>query len=81
MWKPNHGTIKRGNPTVTFVDQLRRETGLSTEELKNIMDEQELWRILVNDVQVCSKYVKQVKLLCTEVGSHLSRIFYFVYHQ
>ena len=40
---------------MTYVDQLRRETGWSTEELKNIMDKGELWRILVNDVRVWSK--------------------------
>ena len=40
---------------MTYVDQLRRETGWSTEELKNIMDKSELWRILVNDVRVWSK--------------------------
>ena len=43
---------KTGNDVV---DQLRRESGLSTEELKNIMDKSKLWRILVNDVRVWSK--------------------------
>ena len=43
---------KTGNDVV---DQLRRESGLSTEELKNIMGKSKLWRILVNDVRVWSK--------------------------
>ena len=40
---------------MTYVDQLRGDTALSTEELKNIVDKRELWMILVNDVRVCSK--------------------------
>ena len=39
-WKP--GTRKRGKPAIKYVDQMRRETRLSTVELKNIMDEQKL---------------------------------------
>ena len=58
MRKPNQETRKRGRPAMTYVVQLKRDTGLSTEELKNIRDERELWRILVNDVRVCSKQVK-----------------------
>ena len=40
---------------MTYVDQLRGGSGLSTEELKNVMTERELWWILVNDFRVCSK--------------------------
>ena len=47
---------KAGN--MTYVNQLRRDSGLSTEELKNIMDRRELMEILFNDVRACLKYVK-----------------------
>ena len=40
---------------MTYVDQLRGDAGLSTEELKNVMTERELWWILVSDVRACSK--------------------------
>ena len=35
---------------MTYVNQLRRDSGLSTEELKNVMDRRELMEILFNDV-------------------------------
>ena len=47
---------KAGN--MTYVNQLRRDSGLSAEELKNIMDRRELMEILFNDVRACLKYVK-----------------------
>ena len=39
--EPKQGARKRGRPALTYVDQLRKDTGLSTEELKNIMDDRE----------------------------------------
>ena len=42
LWEVKQGTRKKGRPGMTYVDQLTRDTGLSTEELKSIMDEREL---------------------------------------
>ena len=55
MWEPKRGTRKRGRPAVTYVDQLRNDTGLSTEELKNMMEDCEIWKILVDGVLVSLK--------------------------
>jgi hypothetical protein len=51
LWKPNQGARKRRRPAFTYVDQLKKDTGLTTEELKNIMDDCEEWRKLVKDVR------------------------------
>ena len=48
-------TGKRGRPAITYDDQLRNDTGLPTKELKNAMEDREIWKILVDDVRVCSK--------------------------
>ena len=55
MWEPKHGKRKRGRPSTTYLDQLRNDTGLSTEDLKRIMGNREEWRKLVNGVRVRSK--------------------------
>ena len=55
IWKPKQGTRKRGKPAITYVDQLINDTGLSTKELKNAMEDREIWKILVDDVRACSK--------------------------
>ena len=55
LWEPKQGTKKRGRPAHTYVDQLRKDTELTTEELKNIMDDREEWRKLVNDIRASSK--------------------------
>ena len=38
-----------------IVDQLRSDTGLSTEDLEKAMENREIWMILVNDVRRSSK--------------------------
>ena len=45
----------RGRPTLTYVDQLQNDTGLSIVELKNIMENRKEWMKLVNGVRVRSK--------------------------
>ena len=55
MWEPKQETRKIGRPALSYVKELRSDNGLLTEELKDIMNEHELWRILANDVQVCLK--------------------------
>ena len=41
-WEPKQVARERGRPAMTYVDQLRRDAGLPTEELKNIMTERKL---------------------------------------
>ena len=51
LWQPGQGIRKRGRPAITFVVQLKKDTELTTEELKTTMDDREDWRKLVNDVR------------------------------
>ena len=55
MWEPKEGTRKRGRPAITYVDQLKNDTGLLIEELKNTMKDRGIWKILVDDVRASSK--------------------------
>ena len=55
MWEPKQETRKIGRPAMRYVNELRSDNGLLTEEQKDIMNERELWRILANDVQLCLK--------------------------
>ena len=51
LWEPKQGKRKKGRPAMTYIDQLREDTGLTTEELAVIMEDREQWRKLVNDVR------------------------------
>ena len=42
IWEPKQGARKRGRPAITYVDQLRNDTGLPTKELKNAMEDREI---------------------------------------
>ena len=55
IWEPKQRTRKRGRPAITYVDQLKNDTGLPTKELKNTMEDQEIRKILVDDVRACLK--------------------------
>ena len=50
IWEPKQGTRKRRRPAIIYVDQLKNDIGLSTEELKNKMEDREIWKILIDDV-------------------------------
>ena len=52
MWQPTHGTVKRGRPALTYVDMLRKDTGLhATSEIRSIMLEKNIWRGYVSLVR------------------------------
>ena len=52
LWEPLHGQRQRGRPKQTFVDVLRRDTGLtSTSEISSVMTDRERWRAVVNDAR------------------------------
>ena len=51
LWEPNHGHRKKGRPLTTFTDQLRNDTGLTNQELMNIMDDRKEWKKLVDGVR------------------------------
>ena len=50
IWEPKQGTRKRRRPAIIYGDQLKNDIGLSTEELKNKMEDREIWKILIDDV-------------------------------
>ena len=52
LWEPLHGNSRRGRPKKTFVDVLRRDTGLrETSELATVMADRDEWRNVVHGVR------------------------------
>ena len=52
LWEPSHGKTKRGRPKLTFVDTIRRDTGLKrVNEIAAMMDNRDIWRKLSNGVR------------------------------
>ena len=53
LWEPKHGTRSRGRPATTYIDTLRRDTGLSnTGEIRALMINSDLWRAAIRDSRV-----------------------------
>jgi hypothetical protein len=45
LWEPTHGKKSRGRPQATYIDMLKRDTGLnSTTEIKTFMMDRDEWR-------------------------------------
>ena len=48
FWNLKHGKRSRGRQAYTYIDQLLTDTGLkSIDELKSMMDERYVWRMMV----------------------------------
>ena len=48
LWEPAHGVASCGGPKHTYVDQLRRDTGLSSaDEIRSCMKDRSVWRAIV----------------------------------
>ena len=48
LWEPTHGKKSRGRPHATFIDTLKRDTGLnSTTEIKTLMRDRDEWRAAI----------------------------------
>jgi hypothetical protein len=43
FWTPKHGKRSVGGPALTYVGVLRKDTGLSVADLRNLMADGELW--------------------------------------
>ena len=53
LWEPTYGQRSRGRPKTTYVDTLRRDTGLSSvSELQTLMEDREQWRAAIKCSQV-----------------------------
>ena len=50
-WTPTYGRAKAGRPARTYIQQLCEDTGCSTEDLPEAMNDREKWRERVRDVR------------------------------
>ena len=47
LWTPKHGQRKQGRPALTYIDLLRRDTNIPTDELSNCMRDRTVWRSII----------------------------------
>ena len=50
LWTPTYGRAKAGRPARTYIQQLCKDTGCSTEDLPEVMNDWEKWRERVRDI-------------------------------
>ena len=50
LWIPSHGRAKAGRPAQTYIQQLCEDTGYSSEDLPEPMNDREGWRERVRDI-------------------------------
>ena len=49
FWTPDRGSRGRGRPKLTYIDSLKKDTGLEcAEEICRLMDDRMLWRQYIN---------------------------------
>ena len=49
FWDPDRGTRGRGRPKLTFVDTIKKDTGLeSANEIGKLMNVRDMWRRFIN---------------------------------
>ena len=53
LWEPKHGSRNQGRPAATYVDTLKRDTGLSsTSEIQTLMSNRDLWKTAIRTSRV-----------------------------
>ena len=53
LWEPTHGKKTRGRPQMTFIDTLKRDSGLSsTAEIRTLMMDRNQWRAAIRNSRV-----------------------------
>ena len=53
LWEPTHGTRNVGKRHTTYIDCLKRDTGLSnTAEVKTLMEDRQRWKAAIHDSRV-----------------------------
>ena len=50
LWIPTYGRAKAGRPARTYIQQLCEDTGCSSEDLPEAMNDKEKWRETVRDI-------------------------------
>ena len=51
LWTPTYGRAKAGRPARTYIQQLCKDTGCSSEDLPEAMNDREKWRERVRDIR------------------------------
>ena len=51
LWTPTYGQAKAGRPARTYIQQLCEDTGCSTEDLSEAMNDREKWRERARDIR------------------------------
>ena len=51
LWTPTYGRAKAGRPARTYIQQLYGDTGCSSEDLPEAMNDREKWRVRVRDIR------------------------------
>ena len=51
LWTPSYGRAKAGRPARTYIQQLCEDTGCSSEDLPEAMNDREKWREKVRDIR------------------------------
>ena len=54
LWTPTYGQAKAGWPARTYIQQLCKDTGCSTEDLPEAMNDREKWQERVRDIRAGS---------------------------
>ena len=54
LWTPTYGQAKAGRPARTYIQQLCEDTGCSSEDLPEAMNDREKWRERVRDIRASS---------------------------
>ena len=53
LWEPTHGKKARGRPQMTYIDTLKRDSGLSsTAEIRTLMMDRDQWRAAIRNSRV-----------------------------
>ena len=53
LWEPTHGKKTRGRPQMTYIDTLKRDSGLSsTAEIRTLMMDRDQWRAAIRNSRV-----------------------------
>ena len=50
LWEPLHGSRKPGRRSTTYIDSLKRDTGLKeTSEVKTLMEDRQRWKVAIHN--------------------------------
>ena len=55
LWEPDRSTRDRGRPRNTYLDTLKKDTGLGLEELRTCMQDREQWQTIIARARESSK--------------------------